>query len=82
MILCEFAVWQSLAEFNVSLEWARNKDMLTVVKMVKESDEELMKDNPITSSKLLEEQKGERKCEDFKPYKWPQKTKKKSVPWR
>ena len=63
MILCEFAVWQSLAEFNVSLEWARNKDMLTVVKMVKESDEELMKDNPITLSELLEEQQGERKWE-------------------
>ena len=44
--------------------------------MVKESDEELMQDTPITSSKLLEEPKVEIKWEEFKPYKRPRKTKK------
>ena len=37
--------------------------------MVKESDEELIKDTPITLSKLLEKPKGEIKWEQFKPYK-------------
>ena len=47
-----------------------------MVKIVKESDEELMKDSPITSSKLLEKPKVEIKWEEFKPYKRPEKTKK------
>ena len=41
------------AECHVPLEWIKNKDVLTMVKMVKESDEEFMQDTPITFSKLL-----------------------------
>ena len=51
------------------------KDMLTMVKMVKGSDEELMHDTPITSGKPLEEPKDEIKWEEFKPYKRPRETK-------
>ena len=50
--------------------------MLAMVTIVKESDEELMQDTPITSSKILEEPKDEIKWEEFKPYKRPRKTKK------
>ena len=32
---------KATAKFNVPLEWIKNKDMLTMVKMGKESDEEL-----------------------------------------
>ena len=35
--------------------------------MVKQSDEELMQDIPITSSKLLEKPKDKIKWEEFKP---------------
>ena len=63
------------AECNVLLEWIKNKDMLTMVKIVKESDEEQMQDTPITSSKHLETSKDEIKWEDFKPYKRLRKTK-------
>ena len=31
---------KAIAEFNVPLEWIKNKDLLTIVKMVIESDEE------------------------------------------
>ena len=48
---------KAIAECNVPLEWIKNKDMLTMVKMVKESDEELMQDTSITLSKLLEKPK-------------------------
>ena len=53
-----------------------------MVKIVKESNEELMQDTPITSSKLLEKPEDETKWEEFKLYKRPRKTKKSSVPWR
>ena len=45
---------KAIAECNVPLESIKNKDMLTMVKIVKESDEEQMQDTSITSSKLLE----------------------------
>ena len=57
-----------IAECNVPLEWIKNKDMLTIVKMVKDPDEELTQDTPVTSSKFLEEPKKEIKWEEFKPY--------------
>ena len=41
----------AMAECNVPLEWIKNKDMLAMVQMVKESDEELMQDTSIISSK-------------------------------
>ena len=44
--------------------------------MVKESDEELMKNTPITSNKLLEKPKDDKKWEEFEPYNRPKKTKK------
>ena len=40
--------------------------MLTIVKMVKELDEEQIQDTPITSSKLLEKPQDEIKWEEFK----------------
>ena len=40
--------------------------MLTMVKMVKELDEEQIQDTPITSSKLLEKPQDEIKWEEFK----------------
>ena len=38
---------KAIAECNVLLESIKNKDMLTMVKMVKESDRELMQDTSI-----------------------------------
>ena len=43
--------------------------MLTIVKIAKEFDNELMQDTPITSSKLLE------KLKEFKPYQRPRNAK-------
>ena len=40
--------------------------MLTMLKIVKESDEELIQDTSITSSKFLEKTKDEIKWEKFK----------------
>ena len=60
---------KAIAECNVPLEWMKSKDMLTMVKMVKKSDEEQMQDSSITSSKLLEKLDDEIKWEEFKPYK-------------
>ena len=48
---------KSTAEYYAPLEWIKSKNMLTMVKVVKESDEELMQDTPITLRKLLEKQK-------------------------
>ena len=42
---------KAIAECNVPLDWVKNKDMQTMVKVVKESDKELMQDTSITSSK-------------------------------
>ena len=72
---------KSIAECNVPLELIKNKDMMTMVKIVKESDEEQMQDTPITSSKIVEKP-DEIQWEEFKPYKRSRKTKKLSVPWR
>ena len=35
---------KAIAESNVPLEWIKNKDMLTMLKMMKESDEEQIQD--------------------------------------
>ena len=43
---------KAIAECNVPLESTKKKDMLTVVWIVKESDEKFMQDTPIKSSKL------------------------------
>ena len=59
---------KSIAECNVPLEWIKNKDMLTMVKVVKEADEEQIQDTTITSSKHLEISKDEIKWEKFKPF--------------
>ena len=67
---------KAVAQYNVPLEWIKNKNMLTLVKIVKKSDEEQMQDTPITSNKHLETSKDEIKWEEFKPYKRPRKTKK------
>ena len=67
---------KAIAECNVPLEWIKNKDMLAMVRMVKESDEEQMQDTSVTSSKLLEKPEDEIKWEEFKPYKRSRKTKK------
>ena len=48
---------KSTAEYYAPLEWIKNKNMLTMVKVVKESDEELTQDTPITLRKLLEKPK-------------------------
>ena len=48
---------KAIAECNVPLEWIKNKDMLTMVRMVKESDEELIEEISITSNKLLKKPK-------------------------
>ena len=48
---------KAIAECNVPLEWIKNNNMLTMVRMVKESGEKLMQDTPITSSNLLEKPK-------------------------
>ena len=45
---------KAIAECNVPLEWIKNKDMLTILKVTEESDEQQMQDTSITSSKLLE----------------------------
>ena len=63
---------KAIAECNVSLKWIKNKDMLTMVEMVKASDEEQMLDTSITLRKLI---KNEIKWEEFKPYKRSCKTK-------
>ena len=60
---------KAIAEHNIPLEWIKNKDILTMVKMLKCSDKELMQDTPIASSRPLEEPKDEIKWEEFKPYK-------------
>ena len=39
---------KAIAEFNVPLEWIKNKDMLTMVKMVKEWDVDQMQATSIT----------------------------------
>ena len=67
---------KAIAECHVALEQIKNKDMMTMVKMVKETDKEFIQDTPITSRKLLERPKDETKSEKFKPYKRPRKTKK------
>ena len=67
---------KAMAECNFPLEWIKNKDMLTMVKMVKDSDEDQMQDISITSSKLLGNPEDEIKWEEFKPYKRSRKTKK------
>ena len=72
----ECALAKAIAECNVPLEWIKSKDMLTMVKIVKESDEEKMQDTPITSSKRFETSKDEIKWKEFKPYKRLRKTKK------
>ena len=48
---------KAIAECNVPLEWIKNKDILTMVKIVRVSDEEPIQDIPITSSKLLKKSK-------------------------
>ena len=40
---------KAIAECAVPLEWIKNKDMLTMVKMVKVLDEEQLQDTSITS---------------------------------
>ena len=67
---------KAIAECNVPLEWIKNKDMLTMVKMIKKSDEKQMQDTSITSRKLLEKTENEIKWEEFKPYKRSWKSKK------
>ena len=64
---------EAIVECNGTLEWVQKKDMLTMVKMVKESDEELMQDTSIASRKLLEKPSDETKWEEFKHYKRPRK---------
>ena len=59
----------AIAESNIPLKWNKNKDMLTMVKIVKEADEEQMEDAPITSSKYLGTSKDEIKLKEFRPYK-------------
>ena len=71
-----FLFAKAIAEYNFPLEWIKNKVMLTMVKMVKESDEKLMYDTIVIPSKISEEPKDEIKREEFKPYKRPKKTKK------
>ena len=67
---------KAMAECNIPLEWIKNKDMFTMVKIVKDSDEDQMQDISITSSKLLGNPEDEIKWEEFKPYKRSRKTKK------
>ena len=67
---------KAVAECNVPLEWMKSKDMLTMVKMVKKSDEEQMQDSSITSSKLLEKLDDEIKWEELNPIKDQGKQKK------
>ena len=51
---------KAIAECNFSLEWIKTKqNMLTMLKMVKESHEEFVQDTSITSSKPLEKTKDE-----------------------
>ena len=59
----------AIAESDTPLKWNKNKDMLTMVKIVKEADEEQMEDTPITSCKHLGTSKDEIKLEEFRPYK-------------
>ena len=65
-----------IVECNVLLEWIKNKDTLTIVKMEKDSDKELMGGAPITSNRFLEKPTDEIKNGDFKSYKKPRNTKK------
>ena len=67
---------KAITECNVPLGWTKNKDMLTMVKMVQESDEELMQVTSITSNILLKKPESEIKWEEFKPYKRSKKTEK------
>ena len=57
---------KAIAECTAPLEWIKTQEMLTMVKMVKELDEEQIQDTPITSSKLLEKPQDEIKWEEFK----------------
>ena len=66
---------KAIAECNVLLRWIKNKDMLTMVNMVKELDKEQMQDTSIKSRKLLEKSENEIKWKEFKPCKRPWKTK-------
>ena len=50
---------KAVAQYNVPLEWIKNKNMLTLIKIVKKSVEEQMQDTPITSNKHLETSKDE-----------------------
>ena len=59
----------AIAESDTPLKWNKNKDMLTMGKIVKEEDEEQMEDTPITSCKHLGTSKDEIKLEEFRPYK-------------
>ena len=59
----------AIAESDTSLKRNKNKDMLTMVKIVKEADEEQMEDTPTTSWKHLGTSKDEIKLEEFRPYK-------------
>ena len=67
---------KAIAECTVPVEWIKNWDTLTVVKMVKELDEEQIQDTLITLSKVLEKAQDEIKWEEFKPHKRSRKTKK------
>ena len=67
---------KAIAECNLPLDWIKNKNMLNMVRMVKESDEEQMQDTFITSRKLLEKTENAIKREEFKSYKRSWKTKK------
>ena len=66
---CDFVVCKAIAECNVPLEWIKSKDVLTMIKMIKEPNEELMEDTSITSSKLLEKPEDEIKWEELNPIK-------------
>ena len=48
---------KAIAEYNVPIEQIQNKDMLAMVTMVYKSDEKLMQNTSITSSKPLEKPK-------------------------
>ena len=66
---------KAIAECNLPIDWIKNKNMLNMVRMVKESDEEQMQDTFITSRKLLEKTENAIKWEEFKSYKRSWKTK-------
>ena len=58
---------KAITECNVLLEWIKNKDKLTMIKMVKQSDKGLIQGSPITSSKLSEKSEDEVKWENLNP---------------